>query len=147
MNFVNVDFENEGGTIEGYFHLNSAENIYNYFNENSVDISVIDFLKNETNIFVIGLIRNLWIEDEKRGNGFGTDLINQMVDYMTDNADLFFLIADNLEDNEFSLENWYEKFGLQTLCNTGQGPLMVAGSEDLIESLRHVLSSKSHALK
>ena len=128
----NINLENDHGSIDGYYHLNTSENIYNYFSDHSVDTGLIELLKNEKEIFVIGLIRNLWVEEVQRGKGYGAELMIQMMSEIDQHADLVFLIADSLEENSFSISEWYESYGFQEILETSCGALMVSGNEDLI---------------
>lgn len=134
--FTPISFENEGGSIEGYFHLNTSENIYNYFEEHSVPSEMISFMKDQKEIFVVGLIRNFWVDEDMRNQGYGSELFDKAVSTLTENCDLVFLISDTADENNFDLTKWYESFGFETLYNTASGPLMVIGSEDLINLLR-----------
>lgn len=72
----------------------------------------------------VGILKNIWVEEEERGSGVGTFLLDEFIDLAIEREmDVLYLIADTLESNDFDLVSWYEKKGFERLTE-GECPLM-----------------------
>ena len=73
----------------------------------------------------IAIAKNMWVDEEVRNQGLGTDLINNFIGEASDmGAKCILLEADIGEDNAFNLVNWYSSFGFKTIGNGNQYPIM-----------------------
>lgn len=72
----------------------------------------------------IVVLKDLWVEEEYRGEGYGSSLL---VDFLRDVRDRgwrhVYLVADVTEANEVDLVMWYEGYGFEEI--EGAGGFMV----------------------
>ena len=116
--------ENDGGTLEGYVVPSSAPNIRNYLQSQGATNEIIDQIV--SNYATIGLIRNMYVNDDMRGQGFGNELVSNAIDAAADHgADAIILVADLSESNVINLQQWYEGFGFETVGVAGGDPVML----------------------
>ena len=127
-----ITFNNnsEEGSIFGYISSDD-ENFINFLEKNDYfeeDFTSLDMYKNCTKAYIC----NMYVEEEHRGEGNGTFLMNEMLEqlYYSTNARFVFLICDNIESNDFSLQKWYESYGFEVIANKYKCPLMVLGSTE-----------------
>ena len=132
--------ENEFGAIDGYTVSVNEENYKNYLisetNDKEKSKIIIEAIEKNGNEVLV--IKNLNIEEEFRGQGFGKML---MEDAMSEScADIIVLVADAYESQlpGFVLENFYKKFDFETIIETGAGPLMIYPKE-LAEVIKNLL--------
>lgn len=119
------EYENgkEVGIIYGYT-TDEEEIVENFLEANDYfiedgDVS-IDLFKGKT----VGIIKSLHVDENHRGNGYGTNLLENML-YFLEGVDIIFLICDNLEHNDFSLQSWYEDYGFHVVLDKFNCPLMI----------------------
>lgn len=119
------DDEIEVGSISGYVCSLSDNNWENYLNARNKCNHVTNL--KQTNAEKIGIVGSMFVEDEFRNCGYGTELLNCAMDRMEFlEADIIILIADNLEDNNFSLVEWYISKGFEVLdTEEKELPLMI----------------------
>ena len=74
----------------------------------------------------MALIRNMYVDDDYRGQGIGNDLVSNAIDDAANNgADAIILVSDTDEDNPFDLTKWYEGFGFEIVGTAGNNPVMI----------------------
>ena len=126
---IHIDQENAGGSLEGYVVNTDQPNARNYLQSQGVDAQTIDNIMQEFN--TVGVIKNLYINDDSRGKGFGKDLLDRAIDSAYDNgAEAIILVSDTSESNEFDLTRWYAGYGFEVIGNAGTDPLMLLSEED-----------------
>lgn len=125
-----VSIELDG--IEARFEalLCTAENmnrIYNYMEEQREVNAFKEHVKGKTSVAVL---KNLWVEEEERGQGYGIELMELFLSAVQE-EDIchVYLIADNLEENSFDLVSWYESCGFRKITPKDECPLMYAELE------------------
>lgn len=68
----------------------------------------------------IVVLKDLWVEEEYRGEGYGSSLL---VDFLRDVRDRgwrhVYLVADVTEANEVDLVMWYEGYGFEEIEGVG----------------------------
>lgn len=118
------------GSIFGYIS-DCDENFLNFLEKNDYfeeDFISLEKYKNCKKAYIC----NLYIEEEYRGNGNGTYLMNEILEDMYYSTDVkyVFLVCDNIESNNFSLQKWYESYDFEVIADKYRCPLMVLGSDD-----------------
>lgn len=146
--YKKIDEEIDFGSIEGYSVSYNDENYKIFLDENLNDkvylSKIIDFIK--LNKFEnIKIIKNLNVEDEYRGQGIGSDLLNSE----TNSADIVLLISDKYESQikGFLLDKFYEAAGFHKLTETGSGALMCYPASVAIKIEENLLNNKKHKNK
>jgi GNAT superfamily N-acetyltransferase len=86
----------------------------------------------------IALLKNIDVNDDRRGEGFGNRLLNLFLrEAESKGAQVAFLIVDIVGDNEFDLTTWYARHGFVRETETEAGdPVMV------LDPIRQVKSRK-----
>jgi ribosomal protein S18 acetylase RimI-like enzyme len=114
----------EGGSLEGYVVSTDNPNINNYLQSQGATPELIN---NVTKRYkTLGLIRNMYVDDDYRGQGIGNDLVSNAIDSAANNgAEAIILVSDSDEDNPFDLTKWYEGFGFEILGTAGNNPVMI----------------------
>jgi ribosomal protein S18 acetylase RimI-like enzyme len=114
----------DGGSLEGYVVSTDKPNISNYLQSQGVTPELINHITKKYK--TLGLIRNMYVDDDYRGQGIGNDLVgNAIDDAANDGADAIILVSDTDEDNPFDLTKWYEGFGFEVVGTAGNNPLMI----------------------
>lgn len=118
------------GCVYGF--LSNSDEIFINFLENNdyyeEDFTSLDEYKNCTKAY----ISNMYIEEEYRGNGNGSILLGEALGELFDYSDAkyAFLVCDNIQHNEFSLQKWYESYGFKVIADKFDCPLMVLEKEE-----------------
>lgn len=114
----------EGGSLEGYVMSTDKPNINNYLQSQG---ATPELIKNITTRYkTLALIRNLYVDDDYRGQGIGNELVSNAIDDAASNgADAILLVSDTYEDNPFDLTKWYEGFGFEVVGTAGNNPVMI----------------------
>jgi ribosomal protein S18 acetylase RimI-like enzyme len=114
----------EGGSLEGYVMSTDKPNISNYLQSQG---ATPELIKNITTRYkTLALIRNMYVDDDYRGQGIGNDLVSNAIDDAVNNgADAIILVSDTDEDNPFDLTKWYEGFGFEVVGTAGNNPVMI----------------------
>lgn len=73
----------------------------------------------------IALLKNMWVEEEERGQGIGSELLSEFLSKTEEyGLKAVYLIADTGEDNDFNIVSWYESNGFSKLTPKEEFPLM-----------------------
>jgi len=113
----------EGGSLEGYVMSTDKPNINNYLQSQGATPELINNITNRYK--TLALIRNMYVDDDYRGQGIGNDLVSNAIDDAASNgADAIILVSDTDEDNPFDLTKWYEGFGFEIVGTAGTNPVM-----------------------
>jgi ribosomal protein S18 acetylase RimI-like enzyme len=114
----------EGGSLEGYVMSTDKPNINNYLQSQGATPELINNITNRYK--TLALIRNMYVDDDYRGQGIGNDLVSNAIDDAASNgADAIILVSDTDEDNPFDLTKWYEGFGFEIVGTAGTNPVMI----------------------
>jgi ribosomal protein S18 acetylase RimI-like enzyme len=114
----------EGGSLEGYVVSTDKPNISNYLQSQGATPELINQVTKKYK--TLGLIRNMYVDDDNRGQGIGNDLVSNAIDdAANDGADAIILVSDTDEDNSFDLTKWYEGFGFEVVGIAGNNPVMI----------------------
>ena len=115
---------NDGGNLEGYIVDSDKPQLTNYLSGQGTDDDLINQLKHKYK--TIAIIRNMYVDEELRGKGYGNQLVGDAIDDAADNgADAIICVADMSENNNINLIKWYESFGFEVIGKAGSDPLMV----------------------
>lgn len=103
------------GCIEGYITKpKQEEQLENYLKKHGYD-EYVSFIKEKYENLAI--LTNLYIEENHRGNGFGSFLVHDFIYKAKRNgADAILLVADTGESNDFDLVEWYENYGFEIVA-------------------------------
>ena len=114
----------EGGSLEGYVMSTDKPNINNYLQSQGATPELINNITKRYK--ALGLIRNMYVDDDYRGQGIGNDLVSNAIDDAANNgAEAIILVSDTDEDNPFDLTKWYEGFGFEVVGTAGNNPVMI----------------------
>jgi ribosomal protein S18 acetylase RimI-like enzyme len=114
----------EGGSLEGYVMPTDKPNINNYLQSQGATPELINNITNRYK--TLALIRNMYVDDDYRGQGIGNDLVSNAIDDAANNgADAILLVSDTDEDNPFDLTKWYAGFGFEVVGTAGNNPVMI----------------------
>ena len=116
----NIDIEVEGGSLSGVVH-NDIQRVLNWAENERISPGTIKTIGTlET---PIAILKNIYVEEESRNQGIGTDLLQQFIDEAYNMPIL--LISDEGEENAFGLTNWYEKYGFEYIGDSGGYPVLL----------------------
>jgi len=114
----------DGGSLEGYVVDTSEPQLKNYLQSQHASNDIADMLANKYSR--IGIIRNLYVDEDSRGQGIGNDLIGSAIDDAFNNgAEAIVLVSDTGEENQFDLTKWYEGFGFEVIGDAAGDPIML----------------------
>jgi len=115
----------DGGSLTGYVTNNNEPQLRNYLTSQGANSNLIDSLY--TKYESIAIIRNMYVDEEYRGQGIGTDLISDALnDAALEGAEVAILVADIHEDNNFDLAKWYEdNFEFEKIGYASGDPIML----------------------
>ncbi len=128
VNYQSIYEENEGGSLEGYVVNSDAVNIFYFFEAYTDKAKATQLYKQIKNSFkTVCIIKNINVDEEFRGKGFGSKLLNNVFELY--DADAYLLMADTYEEQHegFDLIKFYEAFGFKKLMDTSFGQLMILG--------------------
>lgn len=112
------------GSLEGYVVDTDQEQLENYLTSQGADQNLIDKLRNQFQR--IAILRNLYVDEQNRNLGIGTELLNNAIqDSLYNNAQAALLVSDSAENNEIDLVKWYNELGFNTVGFAGNDPVMV----------------------
>lgn len=123
----NIDLTQEDSSVTGYITNLDEEKFLNYLSEH-LEKEVIEklvFWMKSKHIYEFTLLKNIWVDQEQRGQGIGNILLQK---FITSSEGPIVLICDNLESQQegFKLESWYENYGFEaTGFNTLSGPVLI----------------------
>lgn len=141
--YEKIEIEEYFGNVSGYSVSYNDENYKNFLSEslngNKEELKIIKFIENNKYENIV-IIKNLNVEEEFRGNGFGNSLLEDAIS----SADIVFLISDKYESQikGFLLDKFYEGNDFVSIKNTGTGILMCYPSEIAIELKEFLLKNK-----
>ena len=119
-----INQSNEGGNLEGYVVDSDKPQLTNYLTSQGADKNLINQLKQKYK--TIAIIRNMYVGEEQRGQGYGNQLVSDAIDDAAGNhANAIICVADMSEDNAIDLVKWYENFGFEVVGKAGSDPVMV----------------------
>lgn len=114
----------DGGSLEGYVVDSDQPQLNNYLSSQGATPAVISAIKSKYKR--VGIIRNMYVDEDQRGQGIGNDLVSGAIDNAAEmGADAIVLVSDTAEDNAMDLTAWYEGFGFEVVGQAGGDPVMV----------------------
>ena len=114
----------EGGSLEGYVVDSDQPQLTNYLSSQGAIPAVISAIKSKHKR--VGIIRNMYVDEDQRGQGIGNDLVSGAIDSAAEmGATAIVLVSDTAEDNAMDLTAWYEGFGFEVVGQAGGDPVMV----------------------
>jgi 5'(3')-deoxyribonucleotidase len=137
-----INQDDEGGNLEGYVVDTTQEQIPNYLSSQGASPNLINSIINTYKR--VGLIRNMWVDEEARGQGTGSGLLEAAIDQaFAYGAEAIILVADMSEDNNAlgkSLDKWYEGWGFKKIGMAGNDPVMILKNqnENIMEDEEHI---------
>ena len=119
-----ISHRTSGGSLEGYVVSSDKPNISNYLQSQGTTSKLINHIIHKYK--TLGLIRNMYVDDDNRGQGIGNYLVGKAInDAADDGANAIMLISDTDDDNAFDLTKWYEGFGFEIIGFAGNNPIMI----------------------
>ena len=135
-----INQDDEGGNLEGYVVDTDQPQLFNYLESQG---AASELAKKIAKKFKrIGIIRNMYVDEEYRNQGVGTDLVNGAIDdAFLSGAQAILLVSDEGERNEFDLTRWYQDFGFKKIGVAGSDPVMLMTNQ-LTEASGYIPSAK-----
>lgn len=136
-----LDEDGFSGSIEAYWVPIQKENLKNWLaSEVDDDETIYNIIKNLTSDILI--IKNINVDEEFRGQGFGSDIICNAIN--NSYASSAILICDIAEDQKkgFILEEFYKENGFETVLIKDNYPLMVFPETLAIEIKKQLKNNK-----
>lgn len=137
------DLLNGAAGIEGYVADAAAEQIMNWLTkERGEDVAQVLCPVLRDVCQTVAVIHNLWVDEEYRGHGYGSDLLDKAMEYA--GADAILLVCDisATQNIGFFLREFYEGRDFEVVHDTGSWPLMV-WPPSVAEALRTALVTLS----
>lgn len=114
----------DGGSLEGYVVDSDQPQLTNYLESQGAALDVISAIKSKYKR--IAIIRNMYVDEDARGQGVGNDLVGGAIDNAAEmGASAIVLVSDSTEDNAMDLTAWYTGFGFEVVGQAGGDPVMV----------------------
>lgn len=114
----------DGGSLEGYVVDTDQPQLTNYLESQGAAPDLISTVKNKYKR--VGIIRNMYVDEDSRGQGIGNDLVSGAIDRAAEmGAGAIVLVSDSAESNVMNLTAWYEGFGFEVVGTAGGDPVMV----------------------
>jgi len=126
---INIDWEE--GSVFGVVHFD-REHLNNWIKSEKIQANFDSI--SDKDIFPIGILKNINVEEEYRGQGFGLDLMDSFLvecshcSYITLIADL-----DEEQRENFNIVDWYKSFGFSIFGKSGKNIVMIKKADDLYE--------------
>lgn len=121
---VHIDQSNDGGSLEGYVVDTDQPQLANYLKSQGAPNQLIARLIQQ--FTRIGIIRNMYVDDSLRGQGYGTKLVDGAISEAFDSgAQAIVLVADIHEDNNIDLVKWYGNYGFVVIGSASGDPVML----------------------
>lgn len=123
--YVEIDLSYDYGSLFGYIVNSKEENLENWMEDR--EFSQASLTKIRSQYQRVAIIKSLFIEEGERGNGCGTELMEQAINQaQNEGADAILLEADTAEKNKFDLVKWYEDVFNFTMVEKRESfPLMI----------------------
>lgn len=137
-----LDCDTDGGALDAYEVPVEAEQVGNWLGTEvggALGEALSSAIREDCSVAAI--LKSLRVDDERRGEGLGSELMDRFLDQVS--ADVILLVADAHESQAegFSLRGWYEDYGFAVVAETNAGPLMVYPeevAERLVEVVRNL---------
>lgn len=124
MSYLNIQDKN--GRIYG-FKTTVGSDRFNLFIEKNLRNEELDDESKKNIQKYIGVdciyIDNISVQN--KGQGHGTKMLKEFLML----GDVFFLVADVKQSNNFDLVDWYKRHNFQIIGNTFYGPIMLFSKE------------------
>lgn len=130
-----IELEEDYGGVSGYVVSSTKEQVENYLSQHTeAAMNIATWAK--INVPNVALLKNINVEEEEQGNGYGSALLTNFIDEaigMSANAVILIADAGETQREGLSLEDWYQRHGFGTVLATGVGPVMVYPEEVAVE--------------
>lgn len=101
--------------VEGFVYLSA------FFSEHQIE-SLKEWL-NKQAIQDFSVLRNLYVDENNRGQGMGKQLVTEFIKH---SQGFPVLLIASPDEEDFNLQLWYEKLGFETIpFSCEDGPLML----------------------
>lgn len=119
MSYFCYETEESDSGIEGLFCIGEERyRARNYIESQGYSIE-------EENSMGIAVLKNVWVEEEERGSGIGSELVESFITEAKErDMQVIYLVADTGESNTFDIVSWYESFGFVKVSPLENYPLM-----------------------
>jgi GNAT superfamily N-acetyltransferase len=135
-----INQDGEGGSLEGYVVDTDQPQLFNYLESQGADPVLAKKIAKKFKR--IGIIRNMYVDEEYRNQGLGTDLVSDAInDAFLEGAQAILLVSDEGESNEFNLTKWYQGFGFKKIGMAGTDPVMIMTNQ-INEASGYIPSAK-----
>lgn len=109
-----LDNEIEEGYIYGFITDTRSEEQLDSYLEKQGRYEAVN--KIQTSYRKIAILTNMYIEEEERGNGHGSFLLENFIDDASlEEVEAIILVADTGEKNQFDLVRWYNDYDFEVI--------------------------------
>lgn len=117
----------DGGGSEAYVVSTAEDNLENYLIDVLPDYEPV-LLRLRSEYRRIAIVRGIRVDEGCRGQGFGTRILEKIIDNaLCNGAEAVLLECDLMEDNNFDIHEWYREYNFDDIAITpGGNPLMLA---------------------
>lgn len=127
--FISLDEDTEEGGVDGYV-TNARKDVQlkNYLEEHGC-LEAAPLITSKYGI--VSILRNIWVDEEYRNEGFGSELLNEFIlNSELNDAEAIVLVADRTEENSMDIIKWYEGFDFEVIYGKDSDfPVMLRKSE------------------
>lgn len=118
-----IDIQTEHGSLDAVVH-HDINRVINWAEKERLSPETKQKLSELPLPIVI--LKNIWVDEESRGHGAGSELMSKFFDE-ANSASSFVLIADSEQSQSegFNLIEWYESYDFEVVGESGSGPVMV----------------------
>jgi len=125
-----IEIDYDEGSVFGVVHFD-RQHLNNWIQKEHVQPNLDSIPDDE--LFPIGILKNINVNPEYQGQGFGIDL---MENFLTEcsHCSYVILIADLGEEQRegFNLVEWYKQFGFTIFGESGGNPVMIKKNGDSV---------------
>jgi ribosomal protein S18 acetylase RimI-like enzyme len=121
---ISINQYSDNASLEGYVVDTSLPQLKNYLAAQGVQQNLAELIAGKFSR--VAVIRNLYVDEESRGQGLGRKLVNNAIDEAFDaGAEAIVLVADADEDNSVDLVQWYKDYGFDVVGTAHGNPVML----------------------
>ena len=122
--YVEIDLSLDEGSLFGYVVDTRECNLKNWL-EDIEQVDQLDTIRSSYDR--VAIIKNIWVDEDARGQGIGTSLLDDaLYEAELNGAQAVLLEADTSEDNRFNLVSWYKDFEFDIISKQDETyPLML----------------------
>lgn len=120
-----IEIIDNDNNVYGYISSVDDESGFVYFGAFFTEEQVENLKKwlKEKNIMEFSVLRNIYIDEDSRGQGFGKKLVTQ---FIQKSKNIAIILLASPDEEDFNLVDWYQSMGFEiTPFLSEDGPLLI----------------------